>query len=404
MRFEDLRLIEPLLQAIRDEGYPHPTPIQEQAIGHLLEGRDLLGCAQTGTGKTAAFALPILQRFHGHAGTGDGRRAIRALAVTPTRELAAQIDESFGTYGRHTDLRHTVVYGGVRQGPQARALKNGVDILTATPGRLLDLMGQRLIKLDKVEVFVLDEADRMLDMGFIVDIRRVVAKLPTRRQTLLFSATMPQKIQALANSILHDPVEVRVAQETPEATNVAQSVYFVESRNKRALLAHLLADEEVTRALIFTRTKQGADRVSMHLSHAGIPADVIHSDRPQQARQKTLAKFKAGQTRVLIASDIAARGIDVDDISHVFNFDLPDEPEVYVHRIGRTGRVGAPGQAVSFCGIEERGRLDSIESLISKPLKPVEDHPYPSPLPRTTKKPARTRAGRNRIPSRRRRL
>jgi len=381
LQFDDLGLIEPLLRAIRDEQYTDPTPIQELAIPPLLEGADLLGCAQTGTGKTAAFALPILQRLAGTKQKGD-RRPIRALVVTPTRELAAQIDESFAAYGRHVRLRHTVVYGGVRQRSQTRALKKGVDILVATPGRLLDLMGQGHIKLGRVEILVLDEADRMLDMGFIRDIRRIIAKVPDERQTLLFSATMPKSIQSLADSILTDPIEVRVTPEAPAADTVEHSVYLVERAHKPALLLHLLDDEAISRALVFTRTKRGADRVAQNLKFAEINAEVIHSDRPQKARQRALDKFKQGKTRVLVASDIAARGLDVDDISHVINFDMPHEPEMYVHRIGRTGRAGAVGQALSFCGLEERGHLREIERLIRQEVPTAEGHPFPSPLPR----------------------
>ena len=382
MPFKSLGLIEPLLRAVAEEGYTTPTPIQIQAIPPLLAARDLLGCAQTGTGKTAAFALPILQRFHANQYKGQGVRPIRALIITPTRELASQISDSFGAYGAHTRLRHTVVFGGVRQGPQAKALKKGVDILVATPGRLLDLMGQKLIKLRGLEVFVLDEADRMLDMGFIIDIRRIIAQIPERRQTLLFSATMPSAIQGLADSLLNDPVEVRVSPEAPAAETVSQSVYLVEWHDKQALLEHLLAGEDATRVLIFTRTKRGADKVTTHLKIAGIKADSIHSDKTQVARERALARFKQGKTPVLVASDIAARGIDIDNISHVINYDMPNEAEVYVHRIGRTGRAGTPGVAWSFCGVEERYLLNAIEELLDQPIEIISDHPFPSPLTR----------------------
>ena len=382
MPFKSLGLIEPLLRAVAEEGYTTPTPIQIQAIPPLLAARDLLGCAQTGTGKTAAFALPILQRFHANQYKGQGVRPIRALIITPTRELASQISDSFGAYGAHTRLRHTVVFGGVRQGPQAKALKKGVDILVATPGRLLDLMGQKLIKLRGLEVFVLDEADRMLDMGFIIDIRRIIAQIPEKRQTLLFSATMPSAIQGLADSLLNDPVEVRVSPEAPAAETVSQSVYLVEWHDKQALLEHLLAGKDATRVLIFTRTKRGADKVTTHLKIAGIKADSIHSDKTQVARERALARFKQGKTPVLVASDIAARGIDIDNISHVINYDMPNEAEVYVHRIGRTGRAGTPGVAWSFCGVEERYLLNAIEELLDQPIEIISDHPFPSPLTR----------------------
>jgi len=382
MCFKDLGLIEPLLRAVTEEGYTTPTPIQVQAIPPLLAGKDLLGCAQTGTGKTAAFALPILQRFHANQYKGQGVRPIRALIITPTRELASQISDSFGAYGAHTRLRHTVVFGGVRQGPQAKALKKGVDILVATPGRLLDLMGQKLIKLRNLEVFVLDEADRMLDMGFIIDIRRIITEIPEKRQTLLFSATMPFAIQGLADSLLNDPMEVRISPEAPAPETVSQSVYLVEWHDKQALLEHLLAGKDTTRVLIFTRTKRGADKVTTHLKITGIKADSIHSDKTQVARERALARFKQGRTPVLVASDIAARGIDIDDISHVINYDMPNEAEVYVHRIGRTGRAGTPGVAWSFCGVEERYLLSAIEKLLDHPIEIISDHPFPSPLTR----------------------
>jgi ATP-dependent RNA helicase RhlE len=417
MQFEDLGLIEPLLRAVRFEGYPHPTPIQELAIPHVLAGKDLMGCAQTGTGKTAGFALPLLQRLvtrpgghslpaaqpphggqaahvahaahgahaphGGHAGhTGHGgHRPIRVLVVSPTRELAAQTGEFFGAYGRYVDIRHTVVFGGVKQGPQVQALQRGVDVLVATPGRLLDLMNQRKLRLDRVETFVLDEADRMLDMGFIEDIRRIIAALPRQRQTLMFSATIPYEIRDLAQGLLHDPVEVRVTPHAPAAETVQHAVYFVERAQKQALLEHVLKDSAITRALVFTRTKRGADRVTRRLQWAHILADAIHSDRSQGARQKALRDFKEGRTRVLVASDIASRGLDVDDISHVINFDMPHDPETYVHRIGRTGRAGASGLAISFCALEERIHLDDIEKMIRQSIAAIQEHPYPSPLP-----------------------
>ena len=388
MTFNDFGLIQPLLHAVRSEGYVVPTPIQEQAIPYVLEGRDLLGCAQTGSGKTAAFALPTLQRLYAAGPNGHPHRRIRALIITPTRELAAQIAESFGAYGRHTGLRHTVIFGGVGQRPQEDALKRGVDILVATPGRLLDLMNQRLVSLRDVEIFVLDEADRMLDMGFIQDIQRIIAHLPTQRQTLFFSATMPASIQYLADSILRDPIEVRVTPEAPTVDSVQQAVYFVERQDKQALLHHLLADAGMSRALVFTRTKRGADRVAMRLKSAGINAAAIHSNKSQNERTRTLENFKAGRTRVLVASDIAARGLDVDDISHVINFDMPSEAVTYVHRIGRTARMGAAGMALSFCSGDERTNLDDIERLIHKRIEAVQGHPFASPLPMSRQKKA----------------
>jgi len=382
MPFNKLKLVEPLLRAVQSEGYTIPTAIQTQAIPHVLEGRDLLGCAQTGTGKTAAFALPILQRLHGHrtipktsghVGGDSHSRPIRALIMTPTRELAAQIGESFRVYGQHTSLRHTVIFGGVKQGPQTKALHRGVDILVATPGRLLDLLNQRVLTLRGVEILVLDEADRMLDMGFIHDIRRVIAQMPARRQTLMFSATMPREIRVLADTILQNPVQVKVAAESPAADTVKQALYFVDTQSKAALLEHLLQDAKITRTLVFTRTKHGADKVVRRLCHAAIAAEAIHSNKSQNARMRALANFKAGKTRVLVASDIAARGLDVDDISHVFNYDLPNVAETYVHRIGRTGRAGASGQAISFCSEEQRDDLREIERLLGKSI-PVLHH------------------------------
>ena len=395
MEFDQLKLIKPLLRAIRGEGYTIPTPIQIQAIPHLLKGKDLLGCAQTGTGKTAAFALPILQRLH-HANVEakaapqrGGRRRIRALILTPTRELAAQIGESFAAYGRHTGLRHTVIFGGIKQTRQVGALTKGVDILVATPGRLLDLAGQEVLSLGDVEILVLDEADRMLDMGFIHDIRRILKYLPRRRQNLLFSATMPREIRTLADTILHKPISVKVASETPAADTVEQAVYFVERTEKMALLTHLLSDRKATKALVFSRTKWGADKIARLLRRADVSASAIHSNKSQNARQRALNDFKIGETRVLVASDIAARGLDVDDISHVINFDLPHEPETYVHRIGRTGRAGATGKAVSFCGDEQRPLLEGIQRLLGTTI-PVRHHKL-QPRPTTQDAPARSK-------------
>ena len=379
MSFADLGLAEPLLRSVAAEGYSVPTPIQTKAIPHVLAGRDLLGCAQTGTGKTAAFALPILHHLAGAEGQ-KGRRRIRALVLSPTRELALQIADSFRVYGRFTGLRHIVVYGGVSQRPQTQALTNGVDILVATPGRMLDLMNQGFIDLRSVDTFVLDEGDQMLDMGFIPDVRRIIAKLPTRRQTLLFSATIPNDIRRLADQILHRPVSVHVAPETVAVETVEQSVYFVETNNKPQLLTHFLSNTPNTRVLVFTRTKRAADRVVRRLRTGSVRAEAIHGNKSQGARQRTLDNFKAGFTPVLVATDIAARGLDIDEISHVVNYDLPAVPETYVHRIGRTGRAGAAGVAVSFCGNDERSYLKGIERLISGSILVNQDHPeYSTP-------------------------
>jgi ATP-dependent RNA helicase RhlE len=383
MQFSDLRLAEPILRALVAEGYSVPTPIQAQAIPHVLAGKDLLGVAQTGTGKTAAFALPIIHRLgenagslHQHQGRG---RPIRCLVLSPTRELAVQIGESFAAYGKNTGLRQTVIFGGVGQGAQVQALRHGVDVLIATPGRLMDLMQQGYVDLRHVQVFVLDEADRMLDMGFIHDIRRIIPKLPAARQNLMFSATMPREISDLAHTILRNPVKVEVTPVASTVDKIEQSVYFVEKRNKPHLLAHFLDTNAVTRALVFTRTKHGADRVVRQLQKYGIKSEAIHGNKSQNARQRALGNFKSGKTMVLIASDIAARGIDIDEISHVVNYDLSNEPETYVHRIGRTARAGASGVAVSFCDSEERTYLRAIEKLIKRTIPVCKDHPqYPS--------------------------
>jgi ATP-dependent RNA helicase RhlE len=362
MRFADLQLIDPLLRAVQAEGYTSPTPIQVQAIPHVLAGRDLLGLAQTGTGKTAAFALPILQRLD--ANRHKGQRAIRVLVITPTRELASQIGESFATYGKHLGFRHAVIFGGVGQRPQEEALKRGLDIVIATPGRLLDLMNNGFVNTSGLEVFILDEADRMLDMGFLPDVRRIIAKIPARRQTLFFSATMPAEAANLAAGLLRDPVRVAVTPSATTVEKVRQSVLFVEKGDKQPLLQYLLRDPSITRVLVFTRTKHGANKVTTKLQRAGIEAEAIHGNKSQGARERALAGFKTGATRVLVATDIAARGIDVEEISHVINFDLPNIPESYVHRIGRTARAGASGDAVSFCDREERAFLKDIEREI----------------------------------------
>jgi ATP-dependent RNA helicase RhlE len=376
MSFKNLNLIEPILQALNTAGYEKPTPIQEKAIPIILQQKDLLGCAQTGTGKTAAFAIPTIQLLHERQKNSQGQKKIRSLVLTPTRELAIQIDESFKAYGKNTGLRHTVVFGGVSQKAQTDALKKGIDILVATPGRLLDLMNQRFISLQDIEIFILDEADRMLDMGFIHDVKKILTKLPSKRQTLFFSATMPPEITKLASTILVNPVRVEVTPQSTTAETVKQSIYYVEKGQKRSLLLHLLNEYSIPSALVFTRTKHGADRVAKDLVRSGVQAEAIHGNKSQNARQRALSNFKARQTRVLVATDIAARGIDVDDLTHVINFELPNEPETYVHRIGRTGRAGSKGTAFSFCDMEERAYLRDINKLISKSLPVIIDHPF----------------------------
>ena len=451
MTFQDLPLQPAILKAVAEAGYTSPSPIQAGAIPPVLAGRDLLGCAQTGTGKTAAFALPILQNLSAQT---PQRPCIRALILTPTRELALQIGDSFSAYGKHLKLRHTVIFGGVGQQPQVEALRRGVDILIACPGRLNDLIGQRLIDLSGIEIFVLDEADRMLDMGFIHDVKKVIAKLPRRRQTLLFSATMPKEIEELADSLLHDPAVVKVdpVSSTVDridqklyfvekkqkiellayllqdksivnalvfsrtkhgadriarllnkagitAAAIEQSVYFVDKGNKTSLLAHLVGELGVKNALVFTRTKHGADRVVKELGRAGIEAMAIHGNKSQTARVNALEGFKAGKTRVLVATDIAARGIDISELSHVFNYDLPEVPETYVHRIGRTARAGADGVAISFCSTEEREYLAGIEKLNRKKIPVVTGHPWegmPPAQPQAVQQPARKGAAKAR--------
>jgi len=375
LTFEQLGLIEPLLKALKTEGYTTPTPIQEQSIPILLEGRDLLGCAQTGTGKTAAFALPMLQVLHNDSRNSKGFKHLRALILTPTRELATQIDESFTSYGKHTGIRQEVIFGGVSQHPQTIALRNGTDVLIATPGRLLDLMNQGYIHLDHLEFFVLDEADRMLDMGFIHDVKRIIKALPQQHQTMFFSATMPPTIAGLASSILTNPVKVEVTPVSSTVEKIEQSVFFVGKRDKQSLLMHLINDHNINRTLVFTKTKHGADRVVKDLRMANIKADAIHGNKSQSARQNALANFKSGRLKVLVATDIAARGIDVDNLTHVINFDLPNIPETYVHRIGRTGRAGASGISFSFCDREEMPLLKDINKLIEQKI-PAVAHPF----------------------------
>lgn len=378
MNFKELHLIAPILKALEAEGYTNPTPIQEQAIPHVLKGKDLLGCAQTGTGKTAAFAIPILQNLFLQRNHEVENNDIKALILTPTRELAIQIDESFAAYGKHTGIRHTVIYGGVSQYHQTNQLRRGVDVLIATPGRLLDLISQRFVSLQHIKMFVLDEADRMLDMGFINDVKKIIAKLPVKRQTLFFSATMPPEISKLSSSILTNPVKVEVTPVSSTVEKIDQSVYLVEKNDKRQLLIHLLKNNKIQSALVFTRTKHGADKIAKELHRAKISSGAIHGNKTQSARQNALNNFKNGKIRVLVATDIAARGIDVEDLSHVINFELPNIPETYVHRIGRTGRAGASGTALSFCDMEEREFLRDIHKLIKLEIPVVDDHPYAS--------------------------
>ena len=367
MTFEQLELIEPIQKALQQEGYTIPTPIQAEAIPYVLDGYDLLGCAQTGTGKTAAFSIPIIQNLYNERQNGKVR-GIKALILTPTRELAIQIGESFTAYGKYAGVKHTVIFGGVGQKPQTDALQRGVDVLIATPGRLLDLTGQGFISLKYLDYFVLDEADRMLDMGFIHDIKRILPLLPKKRQSLFFSATMPPEIERLAGTILHDPQKVEVTPVSSTVEKIDQSVYFVEKAEKVSLLTHLLKDSSLESVLVFTRTKHGADKVARVLAKANIGAEAIHGNKSQTARQRALTNFKDHTTRVLIATDIAARGIDVDHLSHVINYELPNVPETYVHRIGRTGRAGRSGVAYSFCDAEEVPYLKDIQKLIGKQI------------------------------------
>ena len=375
--FSELKLIEPLKLALEEAGYTHPTPIQAEAIPSLLDGKDLLGCAQTGTGKTAAFALPILHRLV-QANKKASPKHARVLVLTPTRELAIQVHESFATYGKNLRLKYAVVFGGVGQTPQIKSISHGVDVLVATPGRLIDLIEQGYIKLSELEVFVLDEADRMLDMGFIHDIKKVLKLLPSKRHNLFFSATMPPVIEKLANSILVNPVRVEVTPVSSTAELISQSVMFVDRENKRPLLNHILGNDAFKRVIVFSRTKHGANKISEFLEKNGIVSEAIHGNKSQSARQRALENFKSGTTRVLIATDIAARGIDVDNITHVINYDLPNESESYVHRIGRTARAGTSGVAISFCDAEEKAFLKDIEKLIGKSIPVIIEQPYHS--------------------------
>lgn len=377
MLFENLKVIEPIQKSLINEGYTEATPIQAKAIPPLLEGKDLLGCAQTGTGKTATFAIPILQGLSAEDENPKGRRQIKALVLAPTRELAIQIGESFEAYGKNLGLKTTVIFGGVSQNPQTDALTRGIDILIATPGRLLDLINQRFISLSNIKYFVLDEADRMLDMGMINDVRKIIAYLPKVRQTMLFSATMPREIARLAESILKNPVRVEITPVSSTVDIIDQSVYYVNKKNKINLLKHLLKEETIVSALVFSRTKHGADKIVKVLEKEGFVAQAIHGNKSQNARQLALNNFKEKKTRILVATDIAARGIDVEELSHVINYDLPEVPETYVHRIGRTGRAGFGGAAISFCDQEEKPLLRDIQRLINKSIPVVENHPYP---------------------------
>ncbi|MBT3628624.1 MAG: DEAD/DEAH box helicase [Rhodospirillaceae bacterium] len=400
--FTGLELAQPILRAITDEGYTTPTPIQLKSIPALLEGRDLLGVAQTGTGKTAAFTLPLLHRL-AQNGEKLKSRQPRALIIAPTRELAAQINDSVRCYGQHMHLRSTVVFGGASIRPQIQALNRGVHILVATPGRLLDLMNQRHLQLGSVETFILDEADRMLDMGFIPDVKKITAALPNKRQTLLFSATMPKSIEGLAASLLNDPVRVEVAPAATTVEKVEQHVLFVAKDKKRSLLGELLKNKDIARVLVFTRTKHGADRVVRHLQQCGVKSDAIHGNKAQNARQRALKSFRNGRIRALVATDIAARGIDVDGVTHVINFDLPNEPESYVHRIGRTARAGAGGIALSFCDHEERAYLRNIEKVIRQSVPVLEDQPFHAAEIANAPAPGKRSQQRKRNPNQRRR-
>ena len=372
MKFQTLHITEPILKAVKEQGYVDPTPIQEQAIPYALQGRDILGCAQTGTGKTAAFSIPTIQLLKKHY-----KQSIRSLIVTPTRELAIQIQENITAYAQYTTIRSAVIFGGVPQKPQERILKAGVDILVATPGRLNDLIQQGIIDLSHIEIFILDEADRMLDMGFLPDVKRIIAKLPKRKQTLFFSATMPSEIRKLAQSLLHELVSIEVTPASTTVEKIDQSLYYVDKANKKRLLLKLLQKNRVQNALVFTRTKSNANRLAKYLNENGVTTGVIHGNKSQNARQQALLQFKEGKSRVLVATDIAARGIDVQELSHVFNFDIPNEAEVYVHRIGRTGRAGRQGCAIAFSDCNEAEYVKNIEKLIRMHIPVVEDREFP---------------------------
>lgn len=398
MTFKELGLIEPILEALEQKGYTTPTPIQEQAIPILLKKKDLLGCAQTGTGKTAAFAIPIIQLLHQvNSSDQKGKRKVRALVVTPTRELAIQIGDNFTEYAKHTNIKNTVIFGGVKQGAQTGALRGGVDVLVATPGRLLDLMQQGFITLKDVEYFVLDEADQMLDMGFIHDIKKLIAKLPTQRQSLFFSATMPESIVELSRKILGSYEKVTIQPEQATAERVEQALYYVSKNDKPSLLAHLIHEKDPESTLVFTRTKHGADKIVRKLEKSGIKSAAIHGNKSQNQRQKALGDFKDGKLSVLIATDIAARGIDVSQLELVINFDLPNVAETYVHRIGRTGRASASGVAISFCDIDEKAYLKDIQKLIHQEIPVISDHPFPDDGTQVPTKPGKGGGG-NRTP------
>ncbi|WP_299577716.1 DEAD/DEAH box helicase [uncultured Sunxiuqinia sp.] len=375
--FEELGIIEPILKALNEEKYTEPTPIQGKAIPIILQRKDVLGSAQTGTGKTAAFSIPILQHLFQEQRQRNHQRAIRSLIITPTRELAIQIGESLSTYGRYTGLKNTVIFGGVKQGAQTNALRNGVDILVATPGRLLDLMDQGFIKLNHIEYFVLDEADRMLDMGFVHEIRKIIAKLPTKRQSLFFSATMPKNIMELSTKILHNPAKVEVSPVSSTAETISQYLYYTNRADKNNLLVHILKNQDLDQVLVFSRTKHGADKIVRYLKKHGVESAAIHGDKAQNQRQKALAKFKDREIRVLVATDIAARGIDIDRLKYVINYDIPNVAETYVHRIGRSGRAGDEGIAISMCEPEENEYIRDIERLIKRKIDQVKDNPFP---------------------------
>ena len=377
MQFKDLKIIEPILKALKEENYTEPTPIQEKAIPLILQGNDVLGSAQTGTGKTAAFAIPILQHLVRDRNTDNSPRKIKSLIITPTRELAIQIGISFAVYGKFTGIKNTVVFGGVKQGAQTNALRKGVDILVATPGRLLDLMNQGFISLNTIEYFVLDEADRMLDMGFINDIRKIISKLPAKRQSLFFSATMPDNIVKLSRKILTNPQKVDVSPISSTAETIRQYLYYTNRITKKDLLLHILRDKEIDQVLLFSRTKHGADKIARNLKKNKIKSAAIHGDKAQHNRQKVLAQFKAGEIRVLAATDIAARGIDIDKLKYVINYDIPNVAETYVHRIGRSGRAGEEGNAISLCEPEENAFIRDIEKLINLKIRVVNENPFP---------------------------
>lgn len=391
MSFKHLELIPPVMQALAEEGYTTPTPIQQRAIPEILAGRDLQGCAQTGTGKTAAFAIPIIQHLHLQK---QSKAGIKVLVLTPTRELAIQIDESFSAYGKYANFRHTIVYGGVSQLPQTRALKRGTDVLVATPGRLLDLIDQGYISLKQLEVFVLDEADRMLDMGFIHDVRKIIKLIPEKRQTLFFSATMPKEIQKLASELLKNPAKVEITPPTSTVDKIEQNLFHTNKSDKPKLLLHLLSENNINTALVFTRTKHGANRLVKSLHKARVTAAAIHGNKSQLARQKALNDFKMGRLNVLVATDIAARGIDIDKLTHVFNYDLPEVPETYIHRIGRTGRAGLAGTAIAFCDVNEKTYLRDIEKMIAMKIPVQDTHPYPGDPNAVPAKPTHTRHNR----------